>query len=443
MQSRGDPRPLEDRPPPLPRNIVLPEIRPTPNVLAEPSGASEMTDFLAGLRAEALGAPPSGIVEVMNYGRGRDGLIPLLAGEGDLPTPRFVCDAATRSLAAGETFYTWQRGIPELREALARYVDRFWGGAPSAERFFVTTGGMQAIQIAATLVAGPGDEVIVPTPVWPNIAAAIGLRGAGVVEVAMDFSPNGWTLDLDRLAAAVGPATKAIFLNSPCNPTGWTATRDELAAILALARRHGLWIVADEVYGRFVFDGSARAPSFHDVAEPDDRVVYVNTFSKNWAMTGWRIGWLEAPPVLGDVVENLVQYATSGVPVFVQRAATAALDHGEGFFAHQLARIAESRKILLDTLGADPRFRFATPTGAFYLFLAIEGETDTSRLGLRLVDEAGIGLAPGTAFGPAGAGFLRLCFARGPDGIRTAAARLIDWSTGKRTGSARPPVGPT
>ena len=386
-----------------------------------------MTDFLAALRPEALGAPPSGIVEVMNYGRLREGLIPLWAGEGDLPTPAFVCEAATRSLAAGETFYTWQRGIPELRAALARYHERLYGGAFAPERFFVTASGMQAIQITLTALAGAGDEVILPTPAWPNFAAAVGGRGARAVEVPMTFGNRGWVLDLEDLAAAVTPATKAIFLNSPANPTGWTATREELAAILDLAREKGIWIVADEVYGRFVWTGETRAPSFHDVAGPDDRVIWVNTFSKNWAMTGWRVGWIEAPPEIGDVIENLIQYSTSGVAVFVQRAAVAALDQGEGFLAHQVRRIAESRRILLDALAGTGRVRLAAPDGAFYLFFGIEGEDDTSRLGLRLVDEAGVGLAPGTAFGRAGAGFLRLCYARGSENMREASTRLVDW----------------
>jgi aspartate/methionine/tyrosine aminotransferase len=386
-----------------------------------------MTDFLASLRPEALGAPPSGIVEVMNYGRLREGLIPLWAGEGDLPTPAFVCDAATRSLAAGETFYTWQRGIPELRAALARYHERLYGGSFAPERFFVTASGMQAIQITLTALAGAGDEVIVPTPAWPNFAAAVGVRGARAVELPMTFGNRGWVLDVERLAEAVTPATRAIFLNSPANPTGWTATREELAAILELSRRTGVWIVADEVYARFVWTGAARSPSFHDVATPDDRVIFVNTFSKNWAMTGWRVGWIEAPPAMGDVIENLVQYSTSGVAVFVQRAAIAALEHGEGFLDHQVRRIAESRRILLDALGSTGRARFAAPDGAFYLFFGIEGEDDTSKLGLRLVDEAGIGLAPGTAFGRAGGGFLRLCYARGPESIREASGRLVEW----------------
>jgi aspartate/methionine/tyrosine aminotransferase len=386
-----------------------------------------MTDFLAALRPEALGAPPSGIVEVMNYGRMREGLIPLWAGEGDLATPEVVRDAAGRSLADGETFYTWQRGIPDLRAALARYHEGLYGGSFSPERFYVTGSGMQSIQIALTAVAGPGDEVIVPTPSWPNFAAAVGVRGARPVDLPMTFGNRGWSLDLDRLAAAITPATKAIFVNSPSNPTGWTATRDELAAILDLARRHGLWIVADEVYGRFVWDGSTRAASFHDVAAPDDRIIWVNTFSKNWAMTGWRIGWIEAPPVLGDVIENLIQYSTSGVAVFMQRGAIAALEDGESFVADQIARIGESRTILAEGLAATGRARFVPPPGAFYLFFGIDGEPDTSKLGLRLVDEANIGLAPGTAFGAAGAGWLRLCFARSPARIAEATARLVAW----------------
>ena len=157
---------------------------------------------------------------------------------------------------------------------------------------------MQAIQLAVSAVAGPGDEVIVPTPAWPNCAAAVGIGGAKPVFVTMDFDGSRWRLDLDKLAAAITPATRAIFINSPSNPTGWTATEDELRAILALARKHGLWIFADEVYSRFVYEGE-RAPSFYDVAADDDRILYVNTFSKNWAMTGWRIGWISAPPQLG------------------------------------------------------------------------------------------------------------------------------------------------
>ncbi|HVL71184.1 MAG TPA: aminotransferase class I/II-fold pyridoxal phosphate-dependent enzyme, partial [Beijerinckiaceae bacterium] len=208
----------------------------------------------APIRAEAANAPESGIVEVANYGRGRPGLIPLWVGEGDLPTPSFVCDAAARSLSAGETFYTWQRGVPELRAAIAAYLSRLYGGPYDPERFFVTVGGMHALQIAVRIVAGAGDEVLIPTPAWPNFAGAITVAGARPVSVPMDFGQGGWSLDLDRLAAAVTPRTRAIAVNSPANPTGWTASRETLAAILELARAHGLWIVADEIYGRFVFD---------------------------------------------------------------------------------------------------------------------------------------------------------------------------------------------
>ena len=300
--------------------------------------------LVAALRAEARDAPDSGIVEVFNYGRNRDGLIPLWVGEGDLPTPAFIADAATRSLAAGETFYTYQRGLPELRAALARYHARHYGRDFDAERFFVTGGGMQAIQIAVRMVAGAGDEVLVPTPAWPNFAAAIGVSGGRAVEVPMRFGNGGWTLDLDRLFSAAGPKTRAIFVNSPSNPLGWSATLDELKAILDFARAKGLWILADEVYHRFFYEG-ARSPSFYDVAEPDDRILYTNTFSKNWAMTGWRIGWLGAPPALGATIENLVQYSTSGVAAFMQRAATVALDEGEAFVAEQVARAREGRRI--------------------------------------------------------------------------------------------------
>lgn len=384
------------------------------------------THLLLALRREAREAPESGIVDVFNYGRGRAGLIPLWAGEGDLPTPDFICDAASRSLAAGETFYTWQRGIPELRAALARYHQRHFGRRYEAESFYVTGGGMQAIQIAIAAVAGSGDEVIVPSPAWPNFAAAAGIGGARPVFVPLGFDGKRWTFDLDRVRAAVGPAARAIFINSPANPTGWTATADELRDILRFARERGLWIVADEVYNRF-FYSAERAPSFHDVAEADDRILYVNTFSKNWAMTGWRIGWLTAPATLGSVIENLIQYSTSGVAVFMQRAAVTALEEGEDFVRQQVERARAGREIVCSGLSRSNRVCFAWPDGAFYLFLSVAGIADTSRLGRQLVDQAAIGSAPGTAFGPGGEPFVRICFARRASDLGEAVQRFLSW----------------
>jgi aspartate/methionine/tyrosine aminotransferase len=382
---------------------------------------------LSALRREAREAPDSGIVEVFNYGRGREGLIPLWAGEGDLPTPDFICEAANRSLKAGETFYTWQRGLPELRAALARYHERLFGRAFPAERFFVTGGGMQAIQIAIAATAGAGDEVIVPTPAWPNFAAAVGIGGARPVPVPIGFDGERWTLDLDRLFAAAGERTRAIFINSPSNPTGWTASEAELREILRFVRERGIWIIADEVYSRFVYDGVARAPSFYDLVGDDDRVLFVNTFSKNWAMTGWRIGWLAAPPALGGVIENLIQYSTSGVAAFMQRGAIAGLEEGEAFVKMQIERAATGRTIVCDGLSGLNRVRFSAPDGAFYLFFTIDGATDTGKLGLTLVDEANIGIAPGNAFGPGGEEFMRLCFARKAEDLSEATRRLRAW----------------
>jgi len=381
---------------------------------------------MTGLRPEASLAPESGIVEVFNYGRLREGLIPLWVGEGDLPTPAFIGEAASAGLAAGETFYTYQRGIPELREAIARYHERLYGRPFDPERFFVTSGGMPAIQIALRMVSGVGDEVVVPTPAWPNFAAATEVGGARAVEVPMQFGNDGWTLDLDRYFGAVTSRTKAMFLNSPCNPTGWTATLDELIAIRDFARQRGLWIIADEVYTRFFYEGF-RSPSFYDIAEPDDRILFVNTLSKNWAMTGWRMGWIAGPPALGQVIENLVQYSSSGTPKFLQRGAVAAFDKGDPFIEFQRERALMGRAIVCEGLEQTGRVRFTWPPGAFYLFFAVDGEPDTRRLGFRLVDEANVGIAPGDAFGAAGAGFIRLCFLRDPGQLIEATARLADW----------------
>jgi aspartate/methionine/tyrosine aminotransferase len=400
--------------------------------------ATPTRDVLEDLRPEALDLPRSGIEEVFNYGRDRQGLIPLWVGEGDRPTPAFICEAASRSMAMGETFYTYQAGVPELREAIADYMTKIYGrpfaGSASdfsADRFYVTIGGMHAIQMATRMVAGSGDDVLVPAPAWPNFMGAIGSTGAKAIEVPMTFEGHDdkgvWSLDLDRLAAATGPRSRALVVNSPSNPTGWVATRTELEALLEFSRRHRLWIIADEIYGRLVHDGQ-RAPSFHDIMAPDDRILFVQTLSKNWSMTGWRIGWLEAPPALGPLIETLVQYSTSGVPVPTQRAATAALAGGEAMVADLVSQVRHNRDLLCAALHQAGGFRFARPQGAFYLFCALERQSDSRSLALDLIDQAGIGVAPGIAFGNAGEGFVRLCFARKPQDIEEVARRFARWN---------------
>ncbi len=396
------------------------------HAIVNPAGTATEPAIVSTLRPEATDAPTSGIVEVSTYGRAREGVIPLWVGEGDLPTPGFIADAATRSLAAGETFYTWQRGHPDLRDAIARYMTRAYGRPFEREQFYVTGGGMQAVQIALRMVAGVGDEIVIPSPAWPNFAAAAGICGAKTVFVPQSFGNRGWTLDMGDLEAAITPRTRAIVINSPSNPSGWTASRAELEQILAIARRHGVWIIADEIYGRFVYEGD-RAPSFHDVMAPDDRILFVQTMSKNWAMTGWRLGWIEAPPSLGPMIENLIQYSTSGSPVFIQRAAIAALDEGDSFIAEQIGRARQSRDAFCDALASTGRARFLKPEGAFYLFFTIDGVTDTRSAALKIIDDVKVGVAPGTAFGPGAEPFFRLCFARSPEQAAVAAERLRTW----------------
>ncbi|MER8946647.1 pyridoxal phosphate-dependent aminotransferase [Mesorhizobium sp. M0809] len=378
------------------------------------------------LRAEARAAPESGIVAVMNRGRGRDGKIPQWAGEGDLPTPAFITDAAAKALAGGETFYTWQRGIPELRQALARYYTRHFGKTFANEEFIVTGSGMHAIQMAIDAVAGKGDELVYLSPAWPNFAAAAGVAGAVPVAVTLDQSGNGWSCDVDKIAAAITPRTKALFVNTPSNPTGWTADKETLQAILDLARERGLWIIADEIYSLFHY-GHGRAPSFIDIMADEDRILFVNSFSKNWAMTGWRIGWIKIHPALQQVFENLVQYSTSGVAQFMQRGAVVALDEGDAFIVEQVERARAARDLVCGILAETGRARFTVPQGAFYLFFAVDGISDSRAAAFDMVDRANVGLAPGTAFGPGGEAFLRLCFHRRLDQLEEAAHRLAKW----------------
>jgi aspartate aminotransferase len=385
-----------------------------------------MTIIRPDISARAAAAPRSGIGEIVTYARGRENLMPLWIGEGDLPTPDFITRAASEALLAGETFYTWTQGIPALREAIVRYYQRHYGVTLAVDNIYVTGSGMQSIVLAIQTVASAGNEIVCLSPAWQNVVNAIGVSEAKPVTVELGFEDGRWVLDMERLKAAITPKTSALFINSPSNPTGWTATREDLKAVLELARRHGLWIIADEIYGLYYFNGP-RAPSFMDVMEPGDRIIFANSFSKNWCMTGWRVGWMVAPAEIGQTLTNLIQYSTSGVAQFMQKGAIAALDEGDDFVRTNIERARKSRDILCDALIATNRVETRKPDGALYAFLKIDGVTDSREEAFRIVDKTGVGMAPGTAFGPGGQGFMRACYLRDPLQIEDAANRLSDY----------------
>ena len=364
----------------------------------------------------SAGLPDTGITEVAMSAFGEPDVVPLWFGEGDLVTPDFVRDAAAKALAAGETFYTWQRGLPELRSALSAYTERLYGIKCGPERLSLTTGGMQAILLCCQLLLDPGDNVVIVSPIWPNITSATRLMRGEPRYVALDRrSDGGWKLDLQKVFDAVDERTRAIFVNSPGNPTGWTISSDEQRALLGFARKCGLWIMADEVYARLTYtpraDGRLVAPSFLEQAAPDDALLVLNSCSKPWAMTGWRLGWLTHPPALGEEFAKLVQINTSGVPAFLQRGAIAALEKGDGFVAQMVELCRAGREQVFQRLSAHPRIRIARPDAAFYFFFSVDGVSDTMAFCKKLAKEYKVGLAPGEAFAAGGQGNIRLCFA--------------------------------
>jgi aspartate aminotransferase len=366
----------------------------------------------------------SEIAQVWKLGFEVPDVVGLWVGEGDLPTPAFICEAAARALREGHTFYTHKSGIPELRAALQRYHAHHYGVQPEIERITVTGSGMAGIIMLMQAVLDPGDSVAVVTPVWPNIFAAIRIHGGLVREVPLKPEGDRWRLDLDRLFDACDERTKAIFIVSPGNPTGWMMTAEEQAAVVAFCRKRNILYIADEVYHRFVYEGRKLAPSALEVMRPEDPVAIVNTFSKSWAMTGWRLGWLISPPKLAKALDTLVEYNTSGSQAFLQHACVVALQEGEPFIAEQLERCGRARALLIQRFAAMPRIRLMQPEAAFYAFFAIDGVANSLDYAKRLVREAGVGLAPGTAFGESGQGWFRLCYAGSIDRIRRGLDRL-------------------
>jgi aspartate/methionine/tyrosine aminotransferase len=358
--------------------------------------------------------PASKIREVANAAMGRSDVLAFWFGESDEPTPQFIREAAMRSIADGETFYSHNLGLTELREAIAGYLGALHP-ALCSDRIAVTSSGVNALMLAMQALVGAGDEVVAVVPVWPNLTAQPAILGARVTRFALRPDADGaWQLDLGALKRAVTERTRVLLVNSPNNPTGWTLTRAEQEALLAHCRSTGTWIVADEVYERVFFasrTGAGAAPSFLDVAAADDRLIVVHSFSKSFLMTGWRLGWLVPPDGMAPALAKLIEFNTSCAPVFVQRAGLAALAQADAFVPGLIDRLRGCRDTLLPRLRALPGVQVATPAGGLYAFFRVPGSDDSLAFAKRLVEGAGLGLAPGAAFGAEGEGWLRWCFA--------------------------------
>ena len=374
---------------------------------------------------DIVSIPGSRIVEVARLAFVTPDVDFLCFGESDLPSPLVAREALVKAVDAGETRYPDVRGLPDLRLTIADYLTGLHAKPVAESRIQVAASGMAAITIALNAIVSSGQRVVIHSPLWPNIANAARLRGAIVDEIELTPTGDGaFRLDLDRLDAMLMGA-RVFVLNSPNNPTGWTATTEELQAILDIARKRNVWLISDEVYSRLIYDDRSAAPSLLDVAEPGDKVMVCNSFSKSWIMTGWRLGWLVVPEGLRDRISDIVEAIHSGVAPFVQRAGVAAIKDAATVETIR-TYCAAGRQLASEALSGLNCVRYTPPPGAFYAFIGIDGLTDSLSLALNLVKRHGVALAPGVAFGAAGEGSLRLCFAQSPARLERAMTRLRD-----------------
>ena len=381
------------------------------------------------MRQTVIHLEESKIREVANAGIGRSDVLAFWFGESDEVTPDFIRQAAIESLQKGETFYSHNLGLPELRDAVAGYMSGLHGDVGS-DRIAITSGGVNALMLAVQALVDAGDQVVAVTPVWPNLTAQPLILGADLRCFSLKPEGGVWTLDLDALLAQVTSKTKVLILNAPNNPTGWTLTGTEQRAILAHCRQTGTWVLADEVYERLYYEDSFNgcAPSFLDVAEPEDRLVVVHSFSKSFLMTGWRLGWLVMPPSLTPAMGKLVEFNTSCASVFTQRAGIVALQRTDEVTPRVVAHLKHCRDTLVPLLKELPRVQVEAAHGGMYAFFKLDGFPDSLEVAKRLVVEAGLGLAPGSAFAPEAQGWLRWCFAsKDPARLAEGVARLRTW----------------
>ncbi len=362
-------------------------------------------------RSVLAGLSPNQGAEMLRYGWTKPGIISLAQGEGSMKTPDFIADAAFKAMQDGKTFYAPVLGVPEFRQEISNYyAQNFQLNIPTS-RIFATTSGTTAMHLAMTAILDEGDEVVAVTPIWKNLLGAIELTQSTTVQVPLEHKEGqGWTLNLDRLFDSVTAKTKLLLIVTPSNPTGWVMKPHEIKAVLEFARARGIWIIADEVYSRIVFDGG-RSASFLDYALPDDRLFVVNSFSKAWAMTGWRLGWLVGPADSENSVRDLALYDNMGPPTYAQYGGIAALRHGEPFIQEQLSLWKSNLELVMDRFNSNGRIKMQRPEATFYAFFSVDGEPDCMSLVKRIIDDGNLSLAPGCAFGKCCAGWIRMCFA--------------------------------
>ncbi len=388
----------------------------------------------AQVAQSALNVPHSRIRELAEIAMSMDGVLKLYFGESNLPTPDYIKRAAQKAMADGFTFYTENAGLPSTRRALARFYQEQHGVDldPSSE-IVVTCSGVQALNVGIRCLLDPGDEAIVLTPAWPNGSAIVQMANAVVKQIPHVLAGGRYTIDFDALEAAVTPRTRMLLYTSPSNPLGWVATDQEQTRLLDFARRHEIWLMADEVYERLYYPDlppkaklpeRLTAPSILKKTTREDAVIVVQSFSKAYCMTGWRLGWLVGRKDVVARATQLNEFIVSHAPSFTQRAGETALLWGEMAVREMVTRLRENRDFCISVLQKIPGVTLPKPEGAFYLFPKIDGVTDSFAFCKQLLMETNVGLAPGVAFGTGGEGSVRICYAAEKAILEQAMARL-------------------
>ena len=380
---------------------------------------------MAYLSKIASNYPASGIRYMFDLAAQYDDLINLGVGEPNFETPNNIKKIAKKAIDEGFTHYVANAGILELRQTIADKYKRELGLEYTAENVMVTVGAMEAILLTLVTIINPGDEVIVTNPCYPNYLGQIMMVGGKVVSVPL-YEENEFKLQAEDLKKAITPKTKAIFLNSPNNPVGAVLDKEDIEALEEVIQKHNLIVISDEVYEKILFDGHTHF-SMSQIPEVKDKVVIINSCSKTYAMTGWRIGYAIGKQEIISRMPKLQEGLTSCVSGFIQRAALAAINGSQAVVEKMVADYSRRRDILIDGLNTIPGIQCMKSPGSFYAFPNIKAFGKTSfDFAVELLKEAGVVGVPGSAFGSMGEGYLRFSFANSDENLREAVRRIAE-----------------